>query len=287
MSSLYIYGVVSGDRPLTFGVPGLAGGLRIISEGSVAAIAGKAPDCDLRGLPREQAVNFLLQHQQVLEEAMAQTTVLPVKFGALAPGEDAVRRMLVQGKELLSAQIEEFTDHLQMEIAVLWRLDQVFAEIATERDIADLREKALASEGEEGSVRLEQAVKAALERRRGALSDEVCDVLGTVATGMATGPRPDDQVAANVALLLNKTDMGSLEGMLNRLHAEMAGEVKFRATGPLPPASFATVEITFPPSGNIDWLVDASAAADMVMINIVRQQMQRSPYGAMGQESVA
>ncbi len=287
MSSLYIYGVVSTAKSLSFSGQGLAGGLRVVGEGGAGAIVGHAPDCDLAAVPREQAVNFLLRHQEVLDEAMAQTTVLPVKFGAIAPEEDAVRHVLSQGKDTLDACLAEFTDHLQMEVAVLWRLDQVFAEIATEHDIARLREKAQASEGAEGGVRLEQAVKAALERRRIALADEVCDVLGTVATGIATTPPPNDQMAANVALLLNKTDMGSLEGMLNRLHAEMAGEVKFRATGPLPPASFATVEITFPPSGTVDWLADASAAADLVMINVIRQQMQPPSCGACREETAA
>lgn len=287
MRNLYVYGIVSTDKPLTFSVHGLAGGLRVISEGSAGAVTGDAPDCDLNHLPREQALNFLVQHQQVLDDVMAQTTVLPVKFGALAPSEDAVRGMLQQGKDLLAAELAEFNGHLQMEVAVLWRLDQVFAEIATERDIVDLREQAKASGGDECAARLERAVRSALERRRAALADEVCGVLGTVATGMATTPPKDDQTAANVALLLNRTDMGSLEGMLNRLHAEMAGEVKFRATGPLPPASFATVEITFPRSGTASWLTDASAAADLIMINIIRQQMQHASYGAPYQETAA
>ncbi len=287
MSSLYIYGVVSTATPLTFNGHGLAGGLRVIGEDGAGAIVGHAPDCDLATLPREQAVTFLLRHQEALDEAMAQTTVLPVKFGTIAPEEDAVRHVLILGKDTLDACLTEFTDHLQMEVAVLWRLDQVFAEIATEHDIARLRETTQVSDGEEGSARLEQAVKAALERRRAALADEVCDVLGTVATEIATAPLPNDQMAANVALLLNKTDMGSLEGMLNRLDAEMAGEVKFRATGPLPPSSFATLEITFPPSGTIDWLADASAAADIVMINVIRQQMQSPSSSASHQESAA
>lgn len=354
MTCLYIYGVVRAEMPLTFTVDGVAGGLRLVTEGAIGAIVGAAPDCDLQRLSRDQAVQLLLRHQEVLEAAMAQTTVLPVKFGAVAPDEAAVHRMLIQGKNVLSDRLAEFTDHLQMEIVVLWRLDQVFTEIATERDIAKLRDQADASSDTEHSVRLGQAVKAALDRRRSALNDEICDVLGTVATDMAINPLMDDHMAANVALLLNKTDLGSLEGMLNRLDVELDGEVNFRSIGPLPPTSFATVEVRFGQRDAItwarhvlelgekasrseiksaydrlacayrpdadhgggnparmgdlakayrclmtyakartadgdgqEWLFDASAAADMVMINIVRQDMCGDPYSSTSQETAA
>ncbi|MEJ2123875.1 MAG: GvpL/GvpF family gas vesicle protein [Alphaproteobacteria bacterium] len=361
MSSQYIYGVANVTQPLTLDAAGLAGGLQLVAEGDIGAIVGTVPDCDLRALPQSQAVQLLLRHQEVLEAVMTQTTVLPVKFGAIAPDEAAVRRMLIQGRDVLSERLAEFTDHLQMEIVVLWRLDQVFSEIATERDILQLRERAGASGDEANALRLGQAVKTALERRRTALNDEICDVLGTVATDMAANPLMDDRMAANFALLLNKTDVGSLEGMLNRLNTELDGEVKLSRVGPLPPSNFATVEVSFaqvdaitwardtlelgqkasrseiksayerlaqpcrpdPEQGrdgspermgdlakayrclmtyakaqtqtqdqkqnqdSPEWLFDASTAADMVMINVVRQSMNAPEVSGTTQENAA
>lgn len=356
MSSLYIYGIVNADKPLTFEVEGLAGGLTLVAEGHIGAIVGAVPDCNFRVLSRDQVVQLLLRHQAVLEAAMTQTTVLPVKFGAIAPDKAAVHRMLIQGKDILGERLAEFTDHLQMEIVVLWRLDQVFTEIATERDITELRERAESSGDAEHSLRLGKAVKAALDRRRASLSEEICDFLGTVATDMAINPLMDERMAANVALLLNKTDLESLEGMLNRLGAELDGEVNFRSVGPLPPSSFATIEVRFAQRDAIDWarhtlelgekasrdeiksaydrlaglhrvtaettgdgvnstrigelakayrclmtyakaratdstgrdwLFDASAAADMVMINVIRQNMDGSNILSTSRETAA
>jgi hypothetical protein len=253
MSSLYIYGVVNAIPALAFETAGLAGGLRLITEGDIGAVVGAVPDCNFRTLPRERAVQLLLRHQEVLEAVMPQATVLPVKFGAVAPDEAAVRRMLIQGRDVLCERLAEFTDHLQVEIIVLWRLDQVFTKIATEHDIAALRQRVGTCNDKAHAVQLGQAVKIALERRRNSLNDEICDVLGTVATDMAANPLMDDSMAANVALLLNKTDVGSLEGMLNRLDIELGGEVKFRRVGPLPPSSFATVEVSFAKADTIAW----------------------------------
>lgn len=364
MSSQYIYGVVNANQSLTFDVVGLAGGLHLITEGDVGAIVGAVPDCNLRTLPRNQAVELLLRHQEALETVMSQATVLPVKFGAVAPDEAAVRRMLIQGHDVLRERLAEFADHLQVEIIVLWRLDQVFTKIATEHDIAKLRQRVESRGDEAHAVQLGQAVKTALERRRNALNDEICDVLGTVATDMAANPLMDDHMAANVALLLNKSDVGSLEGMLNRLNIELGGEVKFRRVGPLPPSSFATVEVSFAQADAIawarqtlelgekasrseiksaynrlaklyrpdpehgrdgaperigelakayrclmtyakaqtraaqtqiqnqdldsrEWLFDASTAADMVMINVVRQSMNAPEVSGTTQENAA
>lgn len=280
MNSLYIYGVIAADKQITFDVEGLAGGLCVIIEGDVGAVVGAAPPCRLHSQPREETLRYLTAHQQVLELVMAQATVLPVKFGALAPSGEAVRRMLIDGHDLLIEQLKEFTDHLQVEVVARWRFDQVEAE---------LRERSTQAGGTDQNG-AECALAVALERRRALLSEEICGVLGTVATGMAATQSSDREVAAEISLLLNKTDMGSLEGMLNRLDAEMAGEVDFRATGPQPLSSFATVEVTFPQRAaaeDTNWLLDASTAASLVMINIIRQQMQPPVYGVAQQESVA
>jgi hypothetical protein len=43
-----------------------------------------------------------------------------------------------------------------------------------------------------------------------------------------------------------------LEDTLNRLDAGFEGQMKFRCVGPLPPSSFATVEVSFPSRQAID-----------------------------------
>lgn len=250
----------------------------MIDDAGVGVIVGNAPGFSLHGLAREETVRLLAAHRQVLDSAMMQTTMLPVKFGAIAPGEEAVRRMLSERGELFREQLHEFADHLQVEVVARWHFDQVMAEL-----------KEYVAGGDKNSA-TEEILAAALERRRALLREEICGVLGTVATDMAASAPQDREVAADLTLLLNKEDMGSLEGMLNRLDAEMAGEIDFRATGPQPLSSFATVEVTFPQRAAAEdagWLVDASTAASLVMINIIREHMQPPVYGVAQQENVA
>jgi hypothetical protein len=249
MNGYYLYGVIGAGPIPAFETEGLAGGVHVIFDGDVGAIAGAAPENGFQCLQQEQAVRLLLKHQRVLEEATAQTTILPVKFGTVAPDKGAVRRMLTQGAGLLSSRLAELAGCVQMEIVAQWQLDQVFAEIAREAEIAELRRAAETSGTADAGVRLGQAVKNALERRRAALSNKICTALGTIATAIATNPLMDDRMAVNAALLLNRLNAGLLEGVLKRLDTEMAGTLTFRSIGPLPPASFATVEVSFPSPG--------------------------------------
>ncbi len=246
MNGYYLYGVIGAGPIPAFETEGLAGGVHVIFDGDVGVVAGAMPGNGFHGLQREQAVRLLLKHQRVLEEATAQTTILPVKFGTVAPDKAAVRRMLSQGAGLLSTRLAELAGCVQMEVVVQWQLDQVFAEIAQEAGIAELRRAAETSGGASAGVRLGQAVKSALERRRAVLSDKICAALGTIAAGIAANPLMDDRMALNAALLLNRLNAGLLDGVLKRLDTEMAGTLTFRSIGPLPPASFATVEVSFP-----------------------------------------
>jgi hypothetical protein len=154
MSGYYLYGVIGAGQIPAFETDGLAGDLQVIFDRDAGVIAGAAPEGGVQGLQREQAVQFLLRHQRVLEEAMPQATILPVKFGTVAPDKNAVRRMLNQGRELLSARLAEFAGCVQMEIVVLWQLDQVFAEIAGEAEIGELRRAAETSGSADAGVRL-------------------------------------------------------------------------------------------------------------------------------------
>ena len=57
----------------------------------------------------------------------------------------------------------------------------------------------------------------------------------------------DDRMVANLALLLPKPASDALDRRLAELDEEFGSRLNFRCVGPLPPYSFATVEVN-PPS---------------------------------------
>lgn len=293
MNMLYLYGVVATGKPLTFSTEGLAGSVRLIVKGDLGVIVGAAPQNGLCGLAREQAVRLLIMHQQVLEDAMAETTVLPVKFGAVAPGEAAVRRLIQRGGDLLRGSLNDFAGWRQVEIAILWELEYVFAEIAQEAEIAQAR-TALEAIGASQAERVQfgRKVEASLERRRRSLAEKLVAELNAIAGDITLYPRTDNTMVANFALLLDASGMAALNGELKRLDAEFDGRLTFRCVGPMPPASFVTVEVSFPSTQDIERAqetlnIQAGASRDEIISAYHRLARETHPDVAASQREAA
>jgi hypothetical protein len=92
--STYVYGITAASHP---GLPEGMGGVgdpplpvRVLREGELAALVSDAPE-GLRPKRRE-----LLAHQNVLSEIGADGCVLPMRFGSVAPDDEAVTGVLAE-----------------------------------------------------------------------------------------------------------------------------------------------------------------------------------------------
>jgi len=97
-----------------------------IPHRDLAAVVSASPLADYRGLKRDRAARYLVAHQRVVEAVMKAFPILPAKFGTVLPDEDSVRRLLAQGEPLFRTTLEEFADRVQMEVVILWDLQEGF-----------------------------------------------------------------------------------------------------------------------------------------------------------------
>lgn len=227
----------------------LGPGIRMIAEGPFAAVVGPGPGRALAGRSREELARLLLAHQKIVEAAMRRMPVLPVKFGTQAPDEASVRRALEQGRGTYEEAFAKLAGCIQMEVLVLWDLESVFREIAAEEAIVRLKsEFAAASECEADAARvtLGRLVKASLEDQRRKLALRLIPALSGVAVDKVENAIMDDRMVVNLALLISCDQAECLDRRLEELDAEHQGRLTLRCVGPLPPYSFATVELRFP-----------------------------------------
>ena len=101
-------------------------------------------------------------------------------------------------------------------------------------------------------VAIGQMVQAALEQRRDGLRGCLIPSLREVALDLVVNPLMGDSMVANVALLLDRAGREALDRRLEALDEEFEGRLTFRRVGPLPPYSFATVEVEVPSFEAID-----------------------------------
>jgi hypothetical protein len=110
---MWIYGIC--DRsPLPPGARGLAGApLEALGEGGLVAVFTR--HAQSIGDPSPEA---LWSHEQVVERLMADRTVVPVRFGSTVAGEDALRRLLAERRESLTAAIARVRGRVELGLRV-------------------------------------------------------------------------------------------------------------------------------------------------------------------------
>lgn len=230
------------------------GDVYTVAEGDLAVVtSGVTPGC-LQGLSRAEAVRYLGAHQRVLETVQRDFPILPVKFGTTLPDEPRLRALLRQGGDLFRATLAEYAGKEQHEVVVLWDVAQVFQAISADEQILALKQQIAAlppEESKQGRVLLGQVVHQALQERRAVIAQKVLAALDSLATDCIANPLMDDSMVCNVALLINSAQSVELDDRLNALDAHFGGKLQIRCVGPLPPYSFATLEVQRPEAKDV------------------------------------
>ena len=258
MTATYVYAIIPTGEKVIFDVAGMDDDhdeVYSIPHRNLAAVVSASPLMDYRGLKRDEAVRYLVTHQRVVEAVMQEFPTLPVKFGTVLPDEARIRHLLEQGEALFCTTLEKFAGRVQMEVVVLWNLQEVFQEIGQEEPIARLKAEVAARPPEETvaeRITIGQTVQASLERRHTALGDRLLPSLREVALDLVVNPPMDDSMVVNAALMVDEAGCGALYRRLEVLDEQFGGRLHFRCVGPLPPYSFATVEVLVPSFEAVD-----------------------------------
>ncbi|MFJ8822915.1 GvpL/GvpF family gas vesicle protein [Streptomyces sp. NPDC102467] len=237
MSSTYIYGIASADHPsLPTGMEGIgdpARKVRLVEEGALTAIVSDAPD-DLRPKRRD-----LLAHQNVLSESGGGGAVLPMRFGSIAPDDDAVAMVLAERAEhyherlrALEGKVEYNVKAQHDEAAVLHR---VMAENAEIRTLTEANRQAGGGSHEE-RLRLGEMVVAAVQGREAQDAVALQRLLEPSADAVSTGPESTGWLA-NLSFLVDTKAVEHFLAAVETVRSDYA-HLELRVNGPLPPYSF-------------------------------------------------
>lgn len=250
MEGNYIYGVIADGNETALDIPGLGG------SGSVYTIAYQGlsfalsdyPGREFGSMPKEEVVRCLLAHQVVLEHIMREHTVLPVKFGTILATSEEVRGLLSQGYQQFADALAWIQDKVEVEVAATWDTGQVLGEISTEPEIAQARESIASRLAQilEDRVRLGQMVKVSLDQRRDSYRERMIDFLKPAAVDVQPNVLVSEAMVMNVAFLVEKARQEEFDSGVRQLNDLFQNQIEFRIIGPLPPYSFATLEVTRP-----------------------------------------
>ncbi len=236
----YVYGVVEpgADAPSGRGIDDASLGL--VAGHGVAAIVSEVPDQAVR-LGRDA----MLVHARVLERALDQGTVLPMRFGVVMSGSDDVReRLLRDHAAVLQSRLLEFAGKVEIRIRGVYDETRLMRTIVRDNpEIATLNRTVRAGHPDATyyeRIRLGELVAAAVERRREHDARIITEALAEHALDVDVGQPMHERVVVNASFLLARSALEPFDKTLDRTAADYEGAIRFKYTGPLPPHSFVS-----------------------------------------------
>ncbi|WP_326755793.1 GvpL/GvpF family gas vesicle protein [Streptomyces hirsutus] len=233
--STYVYGIIASTHPaVPEHLSGVGEGpLRVLKAGDLAAVVSDAPE-GLRPKRRE-----LLAHQNVLGEVGAEGCVLPMRFGSVAPDDDAVTDVLTERAEhykerlrALDGRVEYNVKANHVEEAVLHHVMAVNPEV---RALAEANRKSNGGSYDD-KIRLGEMVAGAVRGQEAEDGAAVQRALEPVADAVSVGPESTGWLA-NVSFLVERDAAANFMAAVDRVREDMP-HLEVRLNGPLPPYSF-------------------------------------------------
>jgi hypothetical protein len=241
-TGIYVYGMVPGDVELNAGVPGVGdppGEIRLVRSGDLAALISEVDITRPLGTPED-----LRAHEEILDSVVTETPVLPLRFGAVLTGEDAV------AKELLEANHDEFAAALGQlegcaEYVVRGRyvesaiLEEVLSGNPKAARLADRIRGADPDATRELRIELGEIINNAIADRRQADTRLLLSVIGDHCVASVVRDATNEMDAAYVAVLVETDKADELEQVLTAgLGDRWPGRVQLSIRGPMAPYDF-------------------------------------------------
>jgi hypothetical protein len=251
----YVYGVLAAQAaPGWIGALGTGLGAQsvtMLDAGDLCALVSNA-SADTVARSRRN----MLDHTSVLERAMAHATVLPLRFGTIAPDASALRRCIFANRAAFREALHGIEGRVELGVKASWRKGAVFADIVerdqTLRHLRDRLQTRPSGETYYERIELGRRVEAALASRR---ADEQAAILGELAP-LAERTEAlrahDEDMVLNHAFLVKRPAEAAFDAAVAGLAARTAERLDFRYVGPVPPFNFVTLQagwLTSPAGG--------------------------------------
>ena len=238
--AVYVYAVTRRDHPCH--VDGLTGvgadgaAVRVLSTERLRAVVSDVAE-EIRPKRRDVAA-----HQAVQERLITDGTPLPLRFGYVAPDDEAVLRVLAEGEESYLAALERVAGCVEYHVKASRDRELVLREILEDSPEARRLNEEIRAGSTDPRLPLElgRMVAAEFEQRRANAADELMGSLAPLGRDHVVHPvdaEGDDFL--NVSLLVRRGD----EEAMTALHARagnLGDGVQVRVNGPLPPYSFVS-----------------------------------------------
>jgi hypothetical protein len=216
----------------------------------LSVITEPAPEPELAPTRRH-----MLAHTAVLERALARASVLPVRFGTIAPDEVLLVRCVEANAAAFVAALAEIEGRLELGVKASWRDGVIFREIIDAdpqlRALRDRLHSRPASETYYERIELGRRVEAALIGQRAREAEAIVAPLRTLADRSVSQKLRDEAMILNEAFLVRRDHEAEFDRAMEELADRSGDRLVLRYVGPVPAYNFVSVRA--------DWLTQDAA----------------------------
>ena len=238
-----MYGVLRAQDARSLSASGVADAdVREVEHDGIAALVSTVEGSALAAAREVRA------HWRVLEEASSSASVLPVRFGTVLESEDAVRTTLLEpNSERLSAMLGELDGRVQLTVKGIYDEELLLREVVRDAPAIAAMKRKLDKVPKEaayyGRIQMGEAVAAEVDRRRADDTGLALDRLAPLAVASRSEDLSTADGAFNLAFLVERERMDGFSKAVSELAQELGERLQIRYVGPLPPYSFADMEL--------------------------------------------
>ncbi|MER7891775.1 GvpL/GvpF family gas vesicle protein [Micromonospora sp. NPDC094482] len=241
-TGLFIYGIVPSDvepTPDAAGVGDPPGEVTVVRRGDVAALVSEVPLEAALGRPAD-----LTAYQTLLDGTAPVAPVLPVRFGTVVTGEDAVADLLDAHHDRFAAALDELEGLVQYVVHGRYDEPALIAAVLEQNpaaaDLADQVRGRPEEVSREQRIRLGEMISQAVELRREAENRELLDRLKPFAVSSLPRQPSNELDAANAAFLVDADREDEFVDTVEEFAEQRRGLVRMRLLGPLAPYDFVS-----------------------------------------------
>jgi hypothetical protein len=235
--AVYVYAITAATHPTRMdGVTGVGEPpeeLRTVNTQSLVAVVSEAPE-ELRAKRRD-----VLAHQSVLERLMADGSVLPLRFGAVAPDDQTVRQVLNERADSYQERLEALDGcvefHLKGSCDQESLLRSILLQSSEARRLNDEVRSGMV--GQDVQIALGELIAGQVQLRHESFAAEVVETLRPLTSDIrASDPTGDDFMS--VSFLVENARQKEFTAAQTEMANQRGEDFDFRLHGPLPPYSF-------------------------------------------------
>jgi hypothetical protein len=239
----YLYAIIAGTDSGQLDIRGIDGGqVYAISDGRLAAVVSDVPNEKLRPERRRLAA-----HHETLKRLLARGTLLPMAFGIIADGTEAIERILTLNREAFAEQLGRLDGTMEMGLRVCWDVPNIFDYfVTTHAESRFLRDQLFRGGREptqEDRIELGRFFDRILAWEREEQAAKVLHALSDHCIECKENKPRNENEVMNLACLIRREAQKDFERGVFEAANQFDNHYAFDFNGPWPPHNFVDIDL--------------------------------------------